>query len=73
MTHPRGLAADAVPRAGLPIVETPRVGDTTQDPDYVLCDHGYLRRGWCDECPAVAMDWLDRTDPWLAARMADGR
>lgn len=20
------------------------------DPDYVLCDHGYLRRGWCYDC-----------------------
>jgi hypothetical protein len=21
------------------------------DPAYVLCEHGYLRRGWCDQCP----------------------
>jgi hypothetical protein len=20
------------------------------DPAYVLCEHGYLRRGWCDQC-----------------------
>ena len=73
MTRPGGLASDAVARAALPIDETPRPGDAARDPEYVLCEHGYLRRGWCDECPAVAMDWPDRPDPWLTARMADGR
>jgi hypothetical protein len=41
-------------------------GRAATDPEYVLCDHGYMRRGWCDECHADAMDWRDR-DPWLIA------
>jgi hypothetical protein len=73
MTRPGGLASDAVARAALPIDEPPGLGAAVRDPEYVLCAHGYLRRGWCDECPPAATDWLDRPDPWLTARMADGR
>jgi hypothetical protein len=42
-------------------------GMAATDPEYVRCDHGYLRRGWCDECHADARDRLDRADPWLTA------
>ena len=69
MTRPRGLTSDAVARAALPLDERPRQGDAARDPGYVLCDHGYLRRGWCDECPTIP---LDRADHRLAARMAGG-
>ncbi len=73
MTRPRGLASDVVARAALPTDPQRRQGNAARDPEYVRCEHGYLRRGWCDECPAVPMDRLDRANPWLAARMAGGR
>lgn len=66
MTRPRGHALRGVARTALLTDDgLPKPGRVATDPEYVRCDHGYLRHGWCDECRADAWDWLDRADPWL--------
>jgi hypothetical protein len=72
--RPRSHASRGVTRAALLTDDgLPKPGRAAIDPEYVLCDHGYLRRGWCDECPADAGDWLDRANPWLSALLSRGR
>ena len=67
MTRPGDNVSDAVTRDALLIDDVLKQGEAATDPEYVLCDHGYLRRGWCEECHVDATDWLDRADPWLTA------
>ena len=40
------LLAEGPKASGLPMTVEPRA----VDPGYVLCEHGYLRRGWCWDC-----------------------
>lgn len=35
------------------------------DPNYVLCSHGYMREGWCGECPAQ----MTRTEARFLSRL----
>ena len=68
MTRPRGHASSGAVRVAVLTDDgLPQPGRAATDPEYVLCDHGYLRRGWCDECHADTMDGRDRADPWLTA------
>ena len=41
------------------------------DPSYVLCDHGYMRQGWCDECLARRTQTV-LPHPWVLLYLALG-
>ncbi len=74
MIRPKGHASSGVARVAVLTDDgLPQPGRAATDPEYVLCDHGYLRRGWCDECHADAMDGRDRADPWLTALRSRAR
>ena len=45
---PHGKDSNVIRRGG----SSPAIAVT--DPNYVLCSHGYMREGWCAECPAQA-------------------